>query len=478
MKYILLLILLLPFVIYSQNKTDTYNSDLTDSLQKQFDDNASKIDSMDLKITSIIITGNKTTKDNIILREMSLKKGGKFTLKQYTDDLLNIYNLALFTKVDIIPVPINNNEIALNVDVQERWYILPLPNAGIEEGEWKKFWLSLNLRWDNFRGRNERLNAGFRAFYNPSIFLSYYVPWIGEKLHLFMGIGGQWQRQRNRSLEAVGRESGTNTIAYNDSNYDNIQYKAELTLGRYFGKNFSVFTNFKFNHLRVTQYAPGRTVSSNGVDRYFILGGGIAWDSRDIYEYATKGLYSRLMYERYGFVDAVINFGRFSFENQSFIPIPFSKKYYITLASKLYTSLAMGAVIPVYNHEYLGYSEDYVRGWKGHAFEGDDVFTIYNELRIPIIKPRYVRGKDMMIVKDIPIIKNLDIRHGLYFTFIYDIGTVWYKDEKISKKRFYSGAGIGLNFIAPFGYVIRADWVFRLGTPTVGHLGFGLTAKF
>lgn len=478
MKYIFLLVLFVPFILFAQVETDPYNENLNDSLQKIFEDNALKIDTLGLKVSSIIITGNKTTKDDIILREMHLKKGSKFTLKEYSEDLLNIYNLALFTKVDIIPVPMGEKEIALNVDVQERWYILPLPNAGIEEGEWKKVWLSMNLRWDNFRGRNERLNVGFRVFYNPSVSLSYFVPWIGEKLHLFMGIGGAWQRQRNRSLTAVGRESGSNTIAYNDSNYENVQYKAELTLGRYFGKNFSVFTEYKFNHLRVSQYAPGRTVSDDGVDRYITLGAGVSWDSRDINEYATKGLMFRTMYERYGFLDEEVNFGRFILENQSFIPVPITKNYYITIASKLYTSLAMGAVIPVYNHEYLGYSEDYVRGWKGKAYEGDDIFTVYNEIRIPVIKPRYVRGKDMMIVKDIPIVKNLDIRHGLYFTLIYDIGTVWYKNEKISTKRFYSGAGIGVNIIAPFGYVLRADWVFRLGKPTVGQIGFSLSAKF
>ncbi len=478
MKYILILLITLPCIAFSQNQTDPYNEDLNDSLQKQFDDNALKIDSLNLHISSIVITGNKITKDDIILREMTLKKGGKFTLEKYSKDLLSIYNLALFTKVDIIPVPVNDKDIMLNVDVKERWYILPLPNAGIEEGEWKKLWLSMNLRWDNFRGRNERLNAGFRVFYNPSVSASYYVPWIGEKLHLFMGLGGAWQRQRNRSLEAVGRQSGSNTIAYNDSNYENIQYKAELSVGRYFGRNFSVFTNFKFNHLRVTAFAPGRTLSDDGIDRYLTLGGGISWDSRDIYEYATKGLYSRLTYDRYGFLDREINFGRFTFENQSFIPVSFSKNYYITLASKLYTSLAMGGEVPLYNHEYLGYSEDFVRGWKGKAYEGEDIFTVYNEIRIPILKPRYVRGKDMMIVKEIPIVKDLDIRHGLYFTVIYDIGTVWYKEERIFKKRFLSGAGIGLNFIAPFGYVVRGEWVFRLGTPTVGQVNFSLSAKF
>jgi outer membrane protein assembly factor BamA len=449
-----------------------------DSLEKNFEENALKIDTLNLTISDIVITGNDITKKDIITREMTLKKGSKFTLKKYSDDLMNIYNLALFTKVDIIPAPSGGNQIALNVDVKERWYILPLPSGGIEDGEWKKVWAGMNLRWDNFRGRNESVNLGFRVFYNPSVSLRYFVPWIGRKLHLFAGIGGSWQRTRNQSLNAVGKNSGENTIKFEDRNYDNIQYKGELTVGRYFGRKFAVYTDLRFHHLRVTEFAPGRTLSENGVDRYLVIGGGISYDSRDIYEYATKGMFLKTNYYRYGFIDKVINFGRFNFENQSFIPIPIKNQYYLTFASRLFTSLAIGAVIPVYNHEYLGYSEDYIRGWKGQAFEGDDQFTIYNELRIPIITPRYIQGSQMPIVKDIPIIKNLDIRHGLYLTLIYDIGTVWYKHERLSSKRFISGAGIGINIIAPFGYVLRADWVFRLGKPTVGQIGLALSAKF
>ncbi len=463
-----IIILAVSYSAYSQ----------TDSLEKAFEENALKIDSLNLTVKNIVITGNDVTKPEIILREMSLKKGSRFTLKKYSDDLLNIYNLALFTKVDIIPIPVGDKEITLNVDVQERWYILPLPSGGIEDGEFKKIWLGMNLRWDNFRGRDERLNFGFRVFYNPSVSLRYSVPWIGEKAHLFMSIGGAWQRSRNQSLEALGRQSGTNTITYKEANYENIQYKAELTVGRFFGKRFSVFTDYRFNHLRVSEYQLHRTLSSDGVDRYLTIGGGISFDSRDLNEYATKGDFLKTTYHRFGFLDKEINFGRYTLENQSFIPIPISKKYYFTIATKLFTSLAMGAIIPVYNHEYLGYSEDYVRGWKGKAFEGDNVLTMYNEIRIPIIKPRYIKGKDMMIVKDIPIVKNLDIRHGLYMTLIYDIGTVWYKDENIFKKRFISGAGIGINVIAPFGYVLRADWVFRLDRPVVGQIGLSLNAKF
>ncbi|HEY3251413.1 MAG TPA: POTRA domain-containing protein [Ignavibacteria bacterium] len=465
---IILLILSLPLFIYSQN----------DSLVREFEKKALQIDSLNYKVKQIIITGNNVTKDEIILREMILKKGSRFTLKKYSDDLLSIYNLALFTKVDIIPVPAGDKELVVNVDVKERWFIIPLPIGGIEDGELKKIWAGINLRWDNFRGRNERVNFAFRLFYNPSVSFGYQVPWIGKKLHLFGSIGGAWSRTRNQSLVALGKVSGSNTLDYDDDNFENTNYNGELTIGKTFKKNYSFFTDFKYNYLSVTKNAPGRTLSPDGEDQYLTFGGGFIYDSRNIIEYSTRGDYFRADYHRFGFIDKEINFGRFSLENQSFIPIPITGDYFLTVASRLFTNLAAGAIIPYYSHEYLGYSEDYVRGWKGKAFEGEDVFTIYNELRIPILKPRYIKAKDIMVMKDMPIIKNLDLRHGLYATIIYDIGTVWYKNENIFKKRFISGVGIGINIIAPFGYVLRADWVARIDRPVIGQIGLSLSAKF
>ena len=118
-----------------------------------------------------------------------LKEGDYLTIKKLQQSILNIYNLKLFTRVDILPIPTSLKEVILNVDVQERWFIFPFPQGGMDDGEWSKTWLGLNLIWDNVRGRNERLALQFRFLYNPSISGSYSVPWIGDKLHLFTSIG-------------------------------------------------------------------------------------------------------------------------------------------------------------------------------------------------------------------------------------------------------------------------------------------------
>jgi outer membrane protein assembly factor BamA len=449
-----------------------------DSLSKLIEKNPYYLDSLNLMVKDVIITGNDITKEEIILREMSLRKGSKFNIENYEDDVRKIYNLGLFTKVDITPVPVSGKEILLNVKVQERWYIYPLPQGGIEDGEWAKKWVGLKIKWDNFRGRNETALLNFRILYNPSIHASYSVPWIGEKLHLYASLGGGYSKTRNKSLEAVGRTSGGEVITADEEDYDNTEYFAQLTVGKYITERLSVFTDLDYNHLRVSQYDTGRTVSPTGVDKYLTGGFGIKYDSRDILEFATKGYYVKTNFLVYGFLDKLINFQRFNFESQSFIPVHFTKDYYVTVASRFFTTLARGEVIPAYQHVYLGYSEDYVRGWKGPAFEGEDKIVIFNELRIPIIKPRYIGAKKIMVVRNMPFIGKLNLKYGLYLTLLYDIGTVFDRNENIFKKRFLSGTGIGLNVILPFGYVLRTEWNFRLGKPTVGQLGLSLSAKF
>lgn len=449
-----------------------------DSLVNTYVQNPELLDSLKLKIRAILVSGNKTTQDYIIIREMTLKENGYFTVEGLQQSILNIYNLRLFLKVDIIPIPISTNEIILNVDVRERWYIFPLPQAGMEDGEWSKKWLGLTLLWSNFRGRNETLLIQSKFFYNPAIAAYYSVPWIGDNLHLGITGGIGYSKTRNQSLLTLGEHNGSGTLSADDPNFDNIRFFTQLSLAKYISMSFNFFTELNYNYLRVTQYAPNRTISPAGKDKYLGIGFGINLDQRNIIEYSTRGYYIRTCYTRFGFIDKDINYGQYSFESQSFLPIVFSKKFFITLASRIFTSLSIGNTIPYYNHVYLGYGDDYVRGWLKKAYEGDDKLTFYNELRIPIFTPRYVNSSKLPVIKNMPFISNLELRHGLYATLIYDVGSIWNNYERFDKVHFINGAGIGLNAVLPFGYVCRLEWTFPLTKPSVGQVVVTLNAKF
>jgi len=477
MKKILFILLLLNSVsLWAQNNSVYIPEASPDSVMDKI---TKQLDSLHLKVRDILVHGNKITKEYIIVRELEIQKGEVFTAKKYVNSISNLLNLNLFSKVKITPVPVNDKGISLNIEVEERPYLVPIPGGGVEEGEYfKKLYAALTFKLDNFRGRNETLSLYTRYFYNPEIRFTYKNPWFAGKTHLFTIFNTGWKKHRNQSIRALGIANGENTIKYEHPNFENYITNADIKFGKYLSRYFSVFVDAGYNRVRVSEYAPGRTFNSSGVDSYLNAGLGIGFDTRDYKFFATKGLYINSTFTRFGITNNLINYGRFEFESQSYIPISFNKSFYITIASRLFTSMAIGTVIPIYNDQFLGYSDNYVRGWSGKAFEGEDEITAYNEIRIPIYKPRYIQGSKVPIIKGLPIIRNMNLLHGLFFTIIYDIGTTFDHTDNISKQRFISGAGVGLDAVLPFGLVGRADWVFRLAHPMVGQVGFSLSAKF
>ena len=460
----------------SQDNSVPLSSDSTNAMLEKL---AHRVDSLNLKIKDIIVTGNKVTKEYIITRELEFKKGDTFNSKKYINSVKNLNNLGIFAKAEIIPIPVSDNELSLNVDVQERPYIIPVPGGGVDEGEYfKKLYLTLNLKWDNFRGRNESLSLFGRVLYNPSIRFTYTNPWYAGKTHLFTGYTIGYSRTRNQSIRALGIPNGENTIPFEYPNFEWFNFSTDITFGKYFSRHFSVFTDAGYNYVRISQSPEGRTFNADGKDRYLNLGLGAAFDFRDVKDFTTKGYYVKGIYTRYGFTDKQINTGRFTLESMSFIPVYFNKDFYITLASRVYTSLGIGANIPLYQHVFLGYSDNYIRGWSGKAYEGEDELVVYNEIRIPVYQPRYINGSKVPIIKGIPVLNKMDLRHGLYLAVIYDVGATFDHTDRISKQRFLSGAGLGVDVILPFGLIGRADWVFRLAKPVVGEIGFSLSSKF
>ena len=409
---------------------------------------------------------------------MKLARNRTFSAVQYEKDKQSIYNLNLFARVSIIPVLMPGNKLLLNIKVEEKWYIFPSPFLSFTDGDIRKWTAGIFTRWQNFRGRNESIGLGFGVGYNPFIRASYSVPWIGSKVHLFLSVNGSYSRDANRSLQALGRNNGDPVSLTLDNNFDYRNYSISFTTGKYLTKEFSVFTSAGYSFLRVSGYAQGRTLSSGGVDKYILLGIGSSYDSRNFREYTTKGYFAQFDFTHYGLIRRDVDFGRMNAELRQFIPLNITNDYSITLASKFYTSLAVGPVIPFYNHKFLGYGDDFVRGWGRLGYEGDNDLTLYNEVRIPLIQPAYIEGKNLPLIKILPYLKKFSYKYGLYFTMFYDIGGIWNKEDRLQKVKFMNGTGIGLNAILPFGFVGKIEWAFRLGKPTVGQIIVGAGAKF
>jgi outer membrane protein assembly factor BamA len=405
-------------------------------------------------IDRIVIRGNRVTKDYVILREMSLKPGDTLTLKAAEYDKNRIYSLGLFNRVEL-SYHVTDHGATLYVDVSERWYIFPYIVLGFKDRDWGKLYYGLGILHDNFRGRNEKISASFAFGYDPFLSLQYRNPLLSLESNLFLSSRLFYTRERNKSL--VSEESGPN--------FDEDRYGVEGTLGKRLDIFRSASVTLGYQVLTVSQNEDGRTLSPSGRDAFITLGLGYAYDTRDLFEYPSKGTYVGVSLVKYGFGESDVNYYRVSMDSREFIPTLDG----VILAGRLAFSVAGGGTVPNYDHVYFGY-DNRIRGHFKEVYEGEDIAGGSLELRVPILPIRLFR------IDAIPIPEFGLWRFGVYAALFGDAGKVWYRRNSFNLHNLLKGYGVGLNFLLPYSAVFRVE--YALNEVRRGEFIFDLSSSF
>ncbi len=154
-------------------------------------------------IKDIIITGNKKTRTQIILRELGFEKGTA-VLPVYIEELLirakqQLINTSLFLSVTVTKEYITDTAVIISIALKERWYIFPAPVFSLADKNLNLWWnqqrrslkrvsYGLALDYKNVSGYNDNLSVGFQTGYNPSWGVFYNRPNMGKKQQHEIGL--------------------------------------------------------------------------------------------------------------------------------------------------------------------------------------------------------------------------------------------------------------------------------------------------
>jgi outer membrane protein assembly factor BamA len=142
-------------------------------------------------IDTVLIAGNRTTKNFVIRNELpvasgdTIKKSDLEDLKILIHD--NVFNTGLFNYVYVEDSILPQNKLLLKVRVEERWYVWPYPileHADINftnflfEENWNRVNYGIMLMWYNFRGRRDMLKVKFREGYKKQYGFTYLNPYL------------------------------------------------------------------------------------------------------------------------------------------------------------------------------------------------------------------------------------------------------------------------------------------------------------
>lgn len=108
----------------------------------------------DASIDQITFSGNKKTRDIVLLEQLDFAAGDRCSLDHVVDGIQSIMDLRLFRSV-AASFTRESGVTTLDYQVVEKIYFLPIPRfSRTSDGELR---YGAQLRWDNFRGRNHRL---------------------------------------------------------------------------------------------------------------------------------------------------------------------------------------------------------------------------------------------------------------------------------------------------------------------------------
>ena len=182
----------------------------TDSTGK----NAAKTDTVkneNILISNVIIEGNKRTKSNIILREMTLKTGDIIAANNLDAQLEKsrnqVYNTSLFIDVKITASDKMGDIITIKVEVKERWFLFPVPYFTLIDRNFNQWWVTehrdlsrvnygIQFTQYNLSGHNDAMNIWLINGYSKQVSLRYNLPFFNKSLKHGFNIGYTFSTQK------------------------------------------------------------------------------------------------------------------------------------------------------------------------------------------------------------------------------------------------------------------------------------------
>lgn len=382
-------------------------------------------DSAPFVVDSIEIQGNEITEEFIILRELTFSKGDTVNSGILEFNKERVFSLGLFNKVEVTKKDSVNDNIVL-IFVKESWYIYPVPFLNIDNNDIAKANYGFILLWKNFRGRNEtvKLLAGFG--FDPKFAFSYYNPVIYEKYDLSFAFSFSYLNVFNKSVSAE-RFYGK---SFSFSHYSGM-------IG--FGKRINQFNEIaaSIGYEYIEQPSPqlsSLTSSGTGIDRHPILRLTYYYDTRDLKQFSTQGIFSSIGWTHKGLNLNNTNYNIITVDFREYRPLG----YNFVGRWRFALRHVFGSALPFYDNSFIGYRET-IRGHLNDYREGNNLFKSSIEIIYPILSEWDFSMK-------LPILprKLTSARIGIYLEAFYDTGITFNNRERVKLNNFDNGYGVGI----------------------------------
>ncbi|OUV72722.1 MAG: hypothetical protein CBC83_05960 [Flavobacteriales bacterium TMED123] len=428
-----------------------------------------------IEITNILIKGNKITKGDIILRELTFKKGDLLHPTMLEDKIQqskqNLTNLMLFNFNDI-STENNNGETNIIVEVVERWYIWPYPILEISERNFNVWWDEFKesnysdfsrmnfgafLVWENFRGKNELLKIKYRKGFKEHYLFSYEIPYFNKEKTIGFTVFAQ-QFRRKKSFY----NTSENQLLYyeNDKQYSSKDF--ELKMDVLFRKDTRHKHKLKLHYLlsniadSITLLNPNYLNNGQNNGSYYKVTYQYTNEQRDYITYPLKGHYLNLELTKNFAGTSPVN--HFEIRGKAEKHIEIQNRLF--LGSSFLTKVTPDTFQPYFAQKGLGF-EDYARTYEYYVIDGQSFWLSKTAIKYELISKTNF---------ELPYLKMPQFKkshYSLYFSVFTDLGYVidnQNTDNNNLTNILLFGRGCSLDYVTYYNKLLRIEFgINRLG---------------
>jgi outer membrane protein assembly factor BamA len=420
-----------------------------------------------LIINDIQISGNRRTREDIILRELTFRKGDTIP-RSYLEFNINrsrqnILNTSLFNYVTISLDSNSAGSTDVIISVEERWYIWPAViykyedrnfSAWLKAKDLSKSKYGFSLEKINCFGRKENLKISFFFGYATQFRISYKNIALDHDRRHFIGADAEISKQDEMIFNTRNNEPVT-FKSYNYPVFEQRKYTLNYTFRPYLNDLHNLYLNYYQYKVADTiiKLNPEYLGNKNNNQECITFDYVYSKDKRDIRAYPLRGSFFEVNVGQ----TFSMPFTKSSFRSTVIIPnyykyVEISNRFYY--AANVSLKLSYNTANSYFYSKSLGYTYN-LHGFEYNTIEGQHFILFRNLIKFAVLKPRISE------ITFIPLPKFNKIHYAVYLNVFTDCGYVANKykttDNNYSNT-LISSIGAGVDLVTYYDKTFRAEY--------------------
>ncbi|MBR4267371.1 MAG: hypothetical protein IKQ46_15090 [Bacteroidales bacterium] len=437
-------------------------------------------------VSNINITGNKKTKEKIILRELEFQSGDSITESGLNDVLeksrKNTLKTSLFNYVTINWESTGiDNYINININVEERWYLWPQADITPHNGninDWlrnpdiKKIDYCFGIQKYNFRGMKESIYFAIKRGFNNLSQIGYSDIAIEKSRKNLLSFNISISKRKSCVLEIIDNkaeyaEFESIKTAYKEYKYDiTYTYRPKINTENIFSINYTDTHICDSIAILNPEYLGNGRTNIKAINLKYIY----LVDNRSSSYYPLKGNYLKVTLGKLGVFSHDIN--TFFIKTDARIYTEVLPRFYFSAQGYVSTS---SSTTPFYYRETFGTKPNVMAGYEERQIAGNTLTYIRTSYKFEIIKPH------ILYLRKLNLPKFNKIHYALYLHTFANCGYATaeksdYENKNLMNDTFLGAWGAGLDLVTYYDRIFSVYYTRNLQGDS--YIGIGIKSFF